>query len=167
MAVNRTPHAEEHQYRTKENFTKSFQSVSVSASKANSLHKHYDLSVFIPDRIEQSSGHRSTEKVNGNVRINVDARYHLNLAHQNRAIAIASDFRVDGAKSPEIPQQEGVLGSEIAALNRRSLATFHRTLNRNGSLLSLVSEVARFLGSTMGIAIANRKNCCDCGALSI
>ena len=34
------------------------------------------------------------------------------LAHQNRTIAIASDFRVDGAKSPEIPQKEGVLGSE-------------------------------------------------------
>ena len=32
------------------------------------------------------------------------------LAHQNRTIAIASDLRVDGAKSPEIPQQEGVLG---------------------------------------------------------
>ena len=47
------------------------------------------------------------------------------LAHQNRTIAIASDFRVDGAKSPEIPQKEG---SEIAARNRRSLATFHRTL---------------------------------------
>ena len=29
------------------------------------------------------------------------------LAHQNRTIAIASDFRVDGAKSPEIPQKEG------------------------------------------------------------
>ena len=51
-----------------------------------------------------------------------------NLAHQNRTIAIASDLRVDGAKSPEIPQKEGVLGSEIAARNRRSLATFHRTL---------------------------------------
>ena len=50
------------------------------------------------------------------------------LAHQNRTIAIASDFRVDGAKSPEIPQQEGVLGSDIAARNRKSLATFHRTL---------------------------------------
>ena len=50
------------------------------------------------------------------------------LAHQNRTIAIASDFRVDGGKSPEIPQKEGVLGSEIAARNRRSLATFHRTL---------------------------------------
>ena len=37
------------------------------------------------------------------------------LAHQNRTITIASDFRIDGAKSPEIPQKEGVLGSEIAA----------------------------------------------------
>ena len=52
----------------------------------------------------------------------------MSLAHQNRTIAIASDFRVDGAKSPEIPQKEGVLGSEIAARNRRSLASFHRTL---------------------------------------
>ena len=43
----------------------------------------------------------------------------LNLAHQNRTIAIASDFRVDGAKSPEIPQKELVLGSEIAARNRK------------------------------------------------
>ena len=51
-----------------------------------------------------------------------------NNAHQNRTIAIASDFRVDGAKSPELPQKEGVWGSEIAARNRRSLATFHRTL---------------------------------------
>ena len=32
--------------------------------------------------------------------------------------------------------------------------------------LSLVSEIARFLGSAMGIAIANRKNRCDFGALS-
>ena len=52
----------------------------------------------------------------------------LFLAHQNRTIAIASDFRVDGTKSPEIPQKEGVLGSEIAARTRKSLATFHRTL---------------------------------------
>ena len=55
-------------------------------------------------------------------------QYDKNLAHQNRTIAIASDLRVDGAKSPEIPQKEGVLGSEIAARNRRSLATFHRIL---------------------------------------
>ena len=51
------------------------------------------------------------------------------LAHQNRTRAIAGDFRVDGAKSPEIPQKKkGVLGSEIAARNRKSLATFHRAL---------------------------------------
>ena len=37
------------------------------------------------------------------------------LTHQNCTITIASDFRVDGAKSPEIPQKEGVMGSEIAA----------------------------------------------------
>ena len=34
----------------------------------------------------------------------------LRLALQNRTIAIASDFRIDGPKSPEIPQKEGVLG---------------------------------------------------------
>ena len=88
----------------------------------------------------------------------------ISLAHQNRTIAIASVFRPDGAKSPEIPQQEGVLGSEIAARNRRSLATSIAPLNRNASLLSLVSEIARFLVSAMGIAIANRKNRCDFGA---
>ena len=46
----------------------------------------------------------------------------------NRTIAIASGFSVDGAKSPEILQKEGVSGSDIAARNRKSLATFHRTL---------------------------------------
>ena len=56
------------------------------------------------------------------------------LAHQNRTIAIASDFRVDGAKSPEIPQKEWVLGSEVAARNRKSLATFHRTLKSQCSI---------------------------------
>ena len=56
------------------------------------------------------------------------------LAHQNRTIAIASDFRVDGAKSPEILQKEGVLGSDIAARNRKSLATFHRALKSQCSI---------------------------------
>ena len=56
------------------------------------------------------------------------------LAHQYRTIAIASAFRVDGAKSPEIPQKEGALGSEIAARNRKSLATFHRTLKSQCSI---------------------------------
>ena len=35
-------------------------------------------------------------------------------AHHNRTIAIASDFRVNGAKSPKFLQKERVLGSEIA-----------------------------------------------------
>ena len=60
------------------------------------------------------------------------------IAHQNRTIAIASDFRVDGAKSPEILQKERVSGSEIATRNRKSLATFHRTLK----LQCKVSEIA-------------------------
>ena len=54
------------------------------------------------------------------------------LAHQNRTTA-ASDFRVDGARSPEFPQKEGAWGSDIAAGNRKSLATFHRTLKYKGS----------------------------------
>ena len=58
----------------------------------------------------------------------------MNPEGQNRTIAIASDFRVDGAKSPEIPQKGGVLGSEIAARNRKSLATFHRTLKSQCSI---------------------------------
>ena len=91
------------------------------------------------------------------------------LAHQNRTIAIASDFRVGGAKSPEIPQKEGVLGSDIAARNRKSLATFHRTLESQCSIASFVlsRKSLRFLGSAMGIAIANRKNRCDFSALSL
>ena len=91
------------------------------------------------------------------------------LAHQNRRIAIANDFRVGGAKSPEIPQKEGVLGSEIAARNRRSLATIHRTLKSQCSIALSSQKSLRFLGSAMGIAaiaIANRKNRCDFGALS-
>ena len=58
----------------------------------------------------------------------------LVLAHQNRTIAIASDFRVDRAKLPEIPQKEGVWGPEIAARNRKSLATIHRTLKLQCSI---------------------------------
>ena len=50
---------------------------------------------------------------------------------EDRTIAIASDFRVDGAKLPEIPQKEGASVSEIATRNRKSLATFHRTLKRS------------------------------------
>ena len=66
------------------------------------------------------------------------------LAHQNRTIAIASDFRVDGAKSPEARQKEGVLGKEMAARNRKSLATFHRNLQiaMHAEVLCIVSEIA-------------------------
>ena len=56
------------------------------------------------------------------------------LAHQNRTIAIASDFHFDGAKSPEILQKEGVLGPEAATRNRKSIATFHRTLRSQCSI---------------------------------
>ena len=56
------------------------------------------------------------------------------LSAPNRTIAIASDFRVDGATLPEIPQKQGVLGSEIAARNRKSLATFRRTLKSQCSI---------------------------------
>ena len=66
----------------------------------------------------------------------------LLLAHQNRTIAIASDFRVDGAT--EIPQKEGVLGSEIAARNRKSLATFHRTLKKKQYCFLLFRKSLRF-----------------------
>ena len=43
-----------------------------------------------------------------------------NLAHQNRTTAIASDGRVDGAKSPEILQKEGIWGwnSQLEIANR-------------------------------------------------
>ena len=76
----------------------------------------------------------STNGISGGGLLNmVDTNMNI-LAHQNRTIAIASDFRVDGAKSPEIPQKEGVLGSEIAARNRKSLATFHRTLKSQCSI---------------------------------
>ena len=67
------------------------------------------------------------------------------LAHQNRTIPIASDPRVDRAKSPEIPQKEGVSGSEIAARNRKSLLSI-APLNRNAALLSVVSEIAAISG---------------------
>ena len=69
------------------------------------------------------------------------------LAYQNRTIAVASDFCTDGAKSPEIAQKERVSGSEIAAPNRRSPATFHRTLKSQCSIaLSSVSNSRDFWG---------------------
>ena len=89
------------------------------------------------------------------------------LAHQNRTIAIASDFRVDGANAPEIPQKEGVLGSEIAARNRRSLATFHRTLK--SQCIIAVSCLGNRAISGVRDGHRNRKHRkhrCDFGALS-
>ena len=52
------------------------------------------------------------------------------LAHPNRTIAITSDFRVDGPKTPEIPQKEvlGLRDIDTAARNRKSLATLYRAL---------------------------------------
>ena len=91
----------------------------------------------------------------------------LDLAHQNRTIAIASDFHVDGAQSPVFPQKEGVLGSEIAARNRRSLATFHRTLKSQCIIAVSCFGNRAISGVRDGqIAITNRKNRCDFGALS-
>ena len=69
------------------------------------------------------------------------------LAHQNRTIAIASDFHDDGAKSPEIPQKRGVSASGIAIRNRRSLATFHRTSKSQCKVLEVASD---FWGPRLG-----------------
>ena len=92
----------------------------------------------------------------------------LRLSAPKRTIAIASDFRVNGAKSPDFLQKEGVLGSEIAARNRKSLATFHRTLKSQCSICFLLSgKSLQFLWYAMGIAIANRKNRCDFSLLSV
>ena len=76
-------------------------------------------------------------------------------------------FRVDGAKSPDILQKEWVSGSEIAARNRKSPATFHLTLKSQCSvaLSSLGNIASDVLGSAMGVAIANHKNHSDFGAL--
>ena len=64
-------------------------------------------------------------------------------AYQNRII---SGFCADGVKSREILAEEGVSCSEIAARNRKSIATLRlrRTppLNRNAAFLGLVSEIA-------------------------
>ena len=80
------------------------------------------------------------------------------LAHQNRTIAIASDCRADGAKSPEIPQKEGLSGSKIATRNRKSLATLHRTPTSQCKLKPRKSlAISGVRESAMGIAIANRK----------
>ena len=63
------------------------------------------------------------------------------LAHQNRTTAIASDFRIDGAKSLEIPQEEMVLGlrsrnskSQIASGSGLSIAPLNRNAKSPKSL---------------------------------
>ena len=84
----------------------------------------------------------------------------LLLVHQNRTIAIASDFRVDGAKSPEISQKEGVSASEIAARNRKSLATFHRTLKSQCK----VSEIA---SDFWGLRWASQSQIAEIAAISV
>ena len=62
------------------------------------------------------------------------------LAHQNRTIAIASDCRVDRAKSQEISQKDRVSVSEIATRNHKSLATFHRTLKSQCKVSEIASD---------------------------
>ena len=87
----------------------------------------------------------------------------MGLAHQNRTIAIASGLRVDGAKSQEIPQKEGVSGSEIATRNRLShpqIAMQHCCVL---SWKSLAISGVRYGHDR------NRKNCknrCHLGAVS-
>ena len=59
------------------------------------------------------------------------------------------------------------MGSEIAARNRKSLATFHRTLKSpQCNIAFLVSEITATSGVCGGHRnIANRKNRCNFGAL--
>ena len=72
-----------------------------------------------------------------------------------------SQYDVAATRSAD---SEEVLGSEIAARSRKSLATFHRTLKSQCSIaLSCLGNRA----ISGGIAIANRKNRCDFRALSI
>ena len=59
----------------------------------------------------------------------------LLLAHQNRTIAIASDFRVDGAESPEIPQKEGALGQKLQIAKKLPLLADYFALFRTLRLL--------------------------------
>ena len=89
-------------------------------------------------------------------------KWEIPLAHQNRTIAIASDFRVDGAKSPEIPQKEEVLDPEIAARNRKSLAAFHRTLKSQCSIAFSCLRNRAISGVRDGHR--NRKNRCNFGS---
>ena len=94
----------------------------------------------------------------------------LPLAHQNRTeLAIASDFRIDWAKSPEIPQKKGVWDSsksqpEIAQIaSDLSIAL----LNRNAALLSLASEIARDFWGPRWASQSQIAKIADFGALRI
>ena len=93
------------------------------------------------------------------------------LAHQKCTIAIAGDFRVDRAKSPEILQKEGVWGAEIAARKRKS--TFHRTLKSQCSIALIIKNyLFSELGAISGLRDGHRnlkspKNRCDFGALRV
>ena len=71
------------------------------------------------EELPKSPGQELPRSPRKRARAGALSQLYLLIAHHNRTIAIASDFRVDGAKSPEIPQKEGVLGLEIAARNRR------------------------------------------------
>ena len=50
------------------------------------------------------------------------------LAHQNRTIAIASDSALTEPNRQKSRNMKGFWAQSIAARNRRSLATFHRTI---------------------------------------
>ena len=91
------------------------------------------------------------------------AEWGRSLAHQNRTIAIASDFRVDGAKSPETERRGFGLRnrSPKSQIARLSVAL----LNRNAALLSLVSEIAAISG--VHDAHHNCRNRCNFGALRV
>ena len=87
-----------------------------------------------------------------------------NLAHQNRTIAIASDSRVDG-RNPAERRGFGLRHRSPKSQIASDFASHPYIAMQHCFLLSRKS--LRFLGSTMGIAIANRKNRCDFGALRI
>ena len=91
---------------------------------------------------------------------------------------LAHQKKIAQSQSPAIPalmepnrqksrRKEGFW--EIAARNRKSLATFHRTLKSQCSIaFSCLGSRSRFLGSTIGISqLQVAKNRCDLGALRV
>ena len=83
---------------------------------------------------------------------------------QSQSLAISALTKPNRQKSC---RKKGFRAQKFAAWNRKALATFHHTLKSQCSiaLILLSRKSQRFLGSAMGIAIANRKNRCDFGAL--